>query len=314
MKQLGPKLYLVFILLVIAFLGWKIIDTKFVFHPPEYQVLALLPPQEVPVWEASDSAQVVESQARLVGELTAKAYVVMDIPSRTVLLEQNADQPLPPASTTKLMTALTALELYDLDEVVEVSTQAAGENDGGGLFPHEKLTVRDLLIGMLVSSANDSAYALAEHAAGGETQFLEQMNITAQKFQLQNTFFQNPAGYDEPVNLITARDLSVLTLQVMKEPELLTWMGLKNSVVYNVSGTIQHFLFTTNELLALDQRVIAGKTGTTDLAGEVLVSIVDHQGHTLLIVIMGSQDRYADTQLILRWLGHNVRWQQPTDL
>lgn len=311
MQQFGSKLYLIFILLVIFFLSWKIIDTKFIFHPPQYQVLTLLPAQEVPAWEASDSAQIADSQAILASQLTAKAYLVMDISSRTVLLEQNADVPLPPASTTKLMTALTALELYDLDEVVEVSTQAAGENDGGGLFPHERITVRDLIIGMLVSSANDSAYALAGHAVGGETHFLEQMNITAQKFHLQNTFFQNPAGYDDPVNLITARDLAILTLQVMKEPELLSWMGMKNSVVYNVEGNIRHFLFTTNDLLALEPRVIAGKTGTTELAGEVLVSIVDHQEHTLLIVIMGSQDRYTDTQLILRWVGNNVRWQQP---
>lgn len=313
-KNLGAKIYAILAIWIIIALIWKIVDTKLIFHPPQYQSVLLLPDKDLPVWEASDLAQLSESEAALSAQLTAQAYLVMDIESRTILVSKNALVPLPPASTTKLMTALTALDLYDLDEVVEVSSKAAEENNGGGLFPHERLTVRDLLVGLLVSSANDSAYALAEHADGGETQFVARMNELARILHLDKTFYSNPSGYDDPPNLTTARDLAVLSLQVMQYPQLMDWLGKESIAVYNLEGNIRHFLFTTNELLGKNPDIIAGKTGTTSLAGEVLMSVVKYQNRLLLIIVMGSTDRYADTQVLLNWLRYNLVWQAPGEL
>ncbi|KKU18504.1 MAG: serine-type D-Ala-D-Ala carboxypeptidase [Candidatus Pacebacteria bacterium GW2011_GWA1_46_10] len=308
-KNLGAKVYTAIALSVIGLLIWRIIDTKFIYHPPQFQSVLLLPEEKLPVWEASDSATLTESQATLSAQLSAQAYLVMEVNSRTVLVEKNALVPLPPASTTKLMTALTALDLFELNEIVEVSTQAAQENNGGGLFPHEQLTVRDLLIGLLVSSANDAAYALAEHAAGGTDTFMVRMNQLARELQLNQTLYQNPTGYDDPPNVTTARDLAVLSLQVLEDPQLVEWLGLQQAVVYNTAGNIRHFLFPTNELLGKNPLIIAGKTGTTDLAGEVLISVVKYQGRLILIIVIGSTDRYADTQILLNWLQYNLAWQ-----
>lgn len=300
--------YLIFVVATLVFLSWRLIDTKLIFHAPKFQNINLLKSQSGPVWEASDSASFADSQTKLTEQLTAQAYLVMDIDSRTILVEKNSQIPLPPASTTKLMTALVALEAYDLNDVLEISSMAAEENDGGGLFPHEQLTVRDLLTGMLISSANDSAYALAENFPGGEETFVTRMNKNSQELNLASTVFRNPAGYDEPPNVSSARDLSVLMLEIINHPAIMERLSLDRAVVYNTNRTIRHFLFTTNELLGRDPRVVAGKTGTTPLAGEVLISLAEQAGRRLLIVTMGSQDRYADTVLLLNWLEQNFKW------
>ena len=249
------------------------------------------------------------SNAGSAPKLHSSIALIYDQQTQRPLYTKNSDTQTPIASITKLMTALTALDLFELNEIVEVSTQAAQENNGGGLFPHEQLTVRDLLIGLLVSSANDAAYALAEHAAGGTDTFMVRMNQLARELQLNQTLYQNPTGYDDPPNVTTARDLAVLSLQVLEDPQLVEWLGLQQAVVYNTAGNIRHFLFTTNELLGKNPLIIAGKTGTTDLAGEVLISVVKYQGRLILIIVIGSTDRYADTQILLNWLQYNLAWQ-----
>lgn len=311
MKALLGHLFLALLVVLNLALAWRLIETHFLSADPEYVAVALAAPVATPFWSPADSLDLAMSRQALETEVTAQAYLVFDVDSQTILLAKNTQQPLLPASTTKIMTALAALELYDLNEIVEVSTQAAAEHDGGGLFPHERLTVRDLLIGLLVSSANDSAYALAEHASGGVPEFVATMNRLAQELRLEHAVFANPAGYDEPPNAITARDLVLLTLRAAAEPGLLEWMSSSHSVVYNQEGTIQHYLFTTNELLGREPGIIAGKTGTTPLAKEVLVSLAEHDGRTFVIAVLESDDRYADTRLLLRWVTENIQWQLP---
>ena len=308
MRNFG-KWYLAIVLIAITLVSWVLIDTKLIWHPADYQTVALLPSVLAPVLEATNSAQALLTKAELEKNLTAQAYLVIDLESQAILLQKNTEQRLPPASTTKLMTALTVLDQYDLNEVVKVSSAAVLENNGGGLFPDEKLTVRDLLVSLLISSANDSAFALAEHHPGGQAEFIRLMNQQAKNLRLYDTFFGNPAGYDEPINLTTARDLWLLSWAAFQEPMLLEWLSLENAIIYDVEKSTRHFLFTTNELLGHDSRILAGKTGTTKLAHEVLVSLADHQGHLLLLVVMGSADRYADTQAMLNWLTNNLSWE-----
>jgi D-alanyl-D-alanine carboxypeptidase len=308
-KNFGKFAYLIFVSLAAIWLGWQIYYYKLTPRQPAYQVVSLFPIEEKPVWEASGSASLAASQKLLDEQLSAQAYLVMDVDSRTIILEKNADTLLPPASTTKLMTALTALDLYGLEEVVTVSAAIADEHDGGDLFANEQLTVRNLLISSLVSSANDAAYALANHHRQGEAAFVLRMNELADEYGLTQTKFANPTGYDDPPNITTARDLSVLMLQVIQRPILLEWLSLEKYAVYNTFGNIRHFLFTTNQLLGRDPRVVAGKTGTTSLAQEVLITLSDHQGHLLITVVMNSEDRYADTVKLLEWLAKDISWQ-----
>jgi D-alanyl-D-alanine carboxypeptidase len=307
-QNLGAKIYLVTAILVVALLSWQVVNTKLIYHSPKYKSVLLLPVPESPVWEASNSATLAASEATLSDQVTAQAYLVLDLDSKTILVEKNANLPLPPASTTKLMTALTSLELFDLNDVVEVSTEAAKENNGGGLFPRERLTVRSLLTGLLVSSANDAAIALAESAPGGEEGFINKMNELARRLHLEQTFYSNPAGYDDPPNLTTARDLSTLSQQALAYPLILERLSSPTGVVFNLEGNIRHFLYSTNEMLDKSPEIIAGKTGTTELAGEVLMSLAKVNNHLVLLVVMGSHDRYTDTQVLLNWVRSNIAW------
>ena len=272
------RVYVVLMLLVIGWLFWRVVDDKLVARSPDYQVVPLVESKQVPVWEATDSLSLAESEEQLAEELSAQAYLAMEIESRALLLEKNLDTSLPPASTTKLMTALVALDLFSLDEVVEVSPEIAEEHDGGGLVANERLTVRSLLIATLVNSANDAAYALAGHAEGGEQAFMEEMNERALAMKLENTRFANPTGYDDPPNVSTARDLSILVLQAIDNPMIMEWISLQRYEVADASGRIRHYLINTNDLLGVDPRVIGGKTGTTALAKEVLVTIAEIAG------------------------------------
>ncbi|MFH2118636.1 MAG: serine hydrolase [Candidatus Paceibacterota bacterium] len=309
MKKNGGKLYLAVVLVAIVLVAWQLINTKLIFHPAKYKTIAFFPPVTTPIMKTAFPEEALSIKTEFEKTLTARSYLVIDLESQAILLEKNTTQRLSPASTTKLMTALTALNQYDLNEVVTVSRGVALENNGGGLFPNERLTVRDLLISLLVSSANDSAFALAEHHPLGQEQFVQLMNEQAKNLHLNDTFFGNPAGFDEPINLTTARDLWLISWEAFQKPMLLEWLGLESAMVHNVEGNVRHVLFTTNGLLGRDPRILAGKTGTTELAHEVLVSLVDYQGHLLLLVVMGSDDRYADTQAILNWLAGNLSWE-----
>jgi len=259
--------------------------------------------------EASDSAQVVAYINDVANYISAEAFFVIDNTTQTIILEKNPQLPLPPASTTKLMTVYTALKNYDLNAVVSVSTAAALENDGGDFYPLEKVKVKDLAAAALVSSANDAAYALADNYPGGYNEFLARMNSSTKQLHLDSTRFGNVVGYDYPENISTAHDLAMLTMVVFKEKPISEWMSAKNYVVEDQNLTRRHFLLSTNELLGGKEGVIAGKTGTTPLAKEVLVSVAEIGGHQYIVAIMGSEARYQDTKFILDWLRTNLKWQ-----
>jgi serine-type D-Ala-D-Ala carboxypeptidase (penicillin-binding protein 5/6) len=301
-KYIFSWFYLLFLLIVISLEVFFLLNKMGVFYKePSFEV-TFFSDLETPTYEASSSA-VMEN-------ISANSYFVIDNTSQTIVLEKNPQLPLPPASTTKLMTVFTALKKYDFNEVVSVSTASALKNDGGGLYPLEKVRVKDLAAASLVRSANDAAYALADHFPGGYFSFVEEMNKEAKEINLTSTRFENPVGYDHPDNVSTAHDLAVLTMRVFKEPAIAEWMGLKNYIVENESKTIRHFLFSTNELLGGEEGVIAGKTGTTPMAKEVLISIAEINDHQYILVIMGSEDRYGDTKILLNWIKENLKWEK----
>jgi D-alanyl-D-alanine carboxypeptidase (penicillin-binding protein 5/6) len=206
------------------------------------------------------------------------------------------------ASTTKIMTALLVLERSALDELVVVSPNALVGESNMGLVAGEQLSVEDLLWGLLLNSANDAAVALAEHVAGSEAAFVELMNQRAAELGLTGTQFANVHGLDAPNHASTARDLWRLAEVAMQSPVFRQMVATQS---YTAAG---HPLWNRNELLAIYPGADGIKTGTTDLAGQCLVASVTRDGHRAVAVILGSQDRYRDAQVLFDHDAITYRW------
>jgi D-alanyl-D-alanine carboxypeptidase len=269
----------------------------------------LLKPAAVPNLVASNSASIT----KLLNGVTAESFVVIDEDSAVPLVEKNATEKLYPASTTKLMTALVARDQFYLSQVVSVPPEAMVEGNTINLQVGQKISISSLLQGLLINSGNDAAYTLAYNHPNGFTAFIDAMNQQAADLHLSGTKFKNPAGFDDPEHLMTARDLALLFREVMKDPELRTIMGTVKSQSADVTGTIAQDLNNTNQLLSLDASVVAGKTGTTPLAGQVLVIQFERNNHPITIAVMKSQDRYTDTRLLIDWVMTEYEWRDLAD-
>jgi D-alanyl-D-alanine carboxypeptidase (penicillin-binding protein 5/6) len=224
--------------------------------------------------------------------LSAAAAVLADSDTGQPLLVLNPDQPRAMASTTKIMTALLALERSNLTDQVVVSPTALVGEASMGLQVGEMLTVEDLLWGLLLNSGNDAAVALAEHIAGSEAAFVALMNQRAAELGLRNTHFANPHGLDAPAHYSSARDLWRLAEAAMAYPKF------REIVAAQAHTAAGHPLWTQNELLGAYLGADGIKTGTTDQAGQSLVASVTRNGRRVIATILGSQDRYADARTL----------------
>ncbi len=236
--------------------------------------------------------------------VSATAALVMDADTGAVRFQQRPHVPQSPASTVKLMTALVVRQRADLAAPVTVSAYAASFPPSRmGLVAGETLTVRDLLYGLLIPSGNDAAVALAEHVGGSEGGFVELMNQAAAELRLAGTHFANPHGLDEFGQNITASDLLTITRKVLADPLLAQIVSTRRAQVAGRS------LENTNQLLSTYIGADGVKTGTTSLAGECLVASVMRNGHRLLVVILGSSNRYADARVLLDYALAGWQWQ-----
>ncbi len=239
-------------------------------------------------------------------QISAKAAIVIDDDSKVVLFSKNSDQILPMASTTKIMTALIALQAYKPNDVLI----ADGANISGvtiGLKKDERMFFKDLLYGMLLPSGNDVAYTLSTNYPGGEKEFINEMNQKAKELKLNNTHFEDPIGLSEN-NYTTALDLSRLASIAIKNPVFREVVSTKNKTIKDRSGLTEYKLTNLNKLLG--QNGVNGiKTGFTDEAGEVLVTSRKDNNHTTIIVVMKSEDRFADTKEMLSLINGNLIYQ-----
>ncbi len=235
--------------------------------------------------------------------LSATAALVVDLDADQVLYALNADTPLPPASTVKVMTALVVLQQVSVDDMVTVSYNAAATpGSRTGLVAPERLTVRDLLYGLLLPSGNDAAVALAEHVAGAEDAFVALMNQQAAVLGLTATNFVNVHGLDAAGMTVSAADLVTLTRAALAYP-------LFAQIVATPSAAIAgRALSNTNELLGRYAGADGVKTGTTDAAGECLVASAVRNGHRVVVAILGSADRYGDARALLDFAASGWRW------
>jgi D-alanyl-D-alanine carboxypeptidase len=244
--------------------------------------------------------------------LSARAVVVQDVGSKTLIYSKNPDALLLPASITKVMTALVALDHWqDLDTVIEVKNEDRAIGQTIDLERGERITLRNILYGLIVHSGNDAALAVADNYPGGYSEFVKAMNEKAKNLHLEHTTFKNPSGVEQYGHVTTARDLAILAGVAMQNPLLAEMAQTKRIVVTDVSGTIVHDLETTNELLGEVEGLKGLKTGWTENAGECLVSYVDRDGHQIIVVVLGSADRFGDTRQFVDWTYANHEWVIP---
>ncbi|KKR02799.1 MAG: hypothetical protein UU25_C0018G0002 [Microgenomates group bacterium GW2011_GWB1_40_9] len=243
-----------------------------------------------------------------INELSATSVIVQDAVSGVYLFRRASTMQLPPASTTKIVSALVVLDSMSLDDVVTVGEL---KNNGQtiGLVKGEKITVENLLYGMLIQSGNDAGYALANAYPGGLNAFIVAMNKKAQDLHLQMSHFTNPVGYDDPSHYMTAEDLARLADVALENKILAKMVAIPQITISDVTHTYFHKLSNVNQLLGKIPGVAGIKTGWTEEAGENLVTLVERGSRRIIIVVLHSRDRFGDTIRLIDWVFGNYEWQ-----
>jgi D-alanyl-D-alanine carboxypeptidase (penicillin-binding protein 5/6) len=232
--------------------------------------------------------------------IKASALYLVELKSGRVLLEKDPARRLPPASLTKIMTALIALESAPLQEVVKIDRRALVHPSSLKFQPGEEFLLRDLLTAMLVSSSNDACEAIAWHVGGNADKFVAMMNERARTLGLHNTHFANACGFDAPGHYSTAADLAKLTEQALQEPVFSMMVRTIVRDIASVDGKRQMVIHSTNELL-LDPDVNGVKTGYTSKAGRCLIASMFKDGHRLLLVGLNVMDQWEQATRLLRY-------------
>lgn len=241
--------------------------------------------------------------------IAGTAHILQDYNSGQILMSENADERLPPASITKLMTSyVVSQELYngniELDDEVLIS-EKAWRMIGSRSFieVNTKVTVEALLRGMIVQSGNDAAVALAEHIAGSEEVFAQMMNQYAQRLGMVNTNYENATGLPGAEHYTTAHDIAILSAALIRDfPDHYSWYAEKE---YTYNGITQH---NRNKLLWRDNSVDGLKTGHTEEAGFCLSASAKRDGMRLIAVVMGTASENARAQEIQKMFNFGFRF------
>ncbi|MDR7523487.1 MAG: D-alanyl-D-alanine carboxypeptidase family protein [Armatimonadota bacterium] len=233
-------------------------------------------------------------------QLGAAAAVLADVRTGRILYDRDMHRPLPPASTTKILTATLVLERLPLDRALTVGGIPAGMRTGTtvGLRAGERWTVRELLVAMLVGSANDAALALAEGVSGSVEAFVALMNARARQLGARRSHFVNPHGLHDPAHVGTAYDLMVITRHALHHPALAATVRMPAFILQRADRPPQ-VLANTNRLLARYPGADGVKTGWTAAAGQTLVASATREGWQLLAVVLRSGDMYRDAAHLL---------------
>jgi len=239
--------------------------------------------------------------------ISAQSAIVVDVNSKAVMYMKNPDLKLHPASTTKMLTALVAYDQYPLEKVASISSPLrAGQIM---LLQHnENITVENLIKGLLIHSANDAAYALADLDPNGMDGFVAKMNRQLETFGLKDSYFLEPAGLSNGKHLSTVHDLAIIGSHLMENEYLAKIVATKNETVHDVTNTIPHELTAINQLLDKVPGMKGIKTGWTESAGECFVSYVERDGHTIITAVLGSYDRFGETVKLIDWAFANHKW------
>ena len=227
--------------------------------------------------------------------LPCKSAILMDAHTGAVLYEQNADEALPPASVTKVMTLLLVMEAIDagrikLTDMVRVSANAASMG-GSQVFLEEgeQMCVEEMLKCVIIASANDCAVALAEFVAGSEESFVAAMNARAAELEMKNTHFENTNGLDDTVenHVTSARDIAIMSRALIAHPKILEYSGIWMDTIRNGAFGLTN----TNRLVRFYPGCTGLKTGSTARAGFCVSATAERDGTSLICVIMGADTR-----------------------
>ncbi len=229
--------------------------------------------------------------------VSAQTAILVEKNSARVLYEKNADKRMPMASTTKIITAITVLEKdgINLDEPVEISENAAGvEGSSMYLEKGEKMTIRELLYGLMLSSGNDAAVALAEAVSGSQEDFVSLMNDKVYEIGARNTHLTNPNGLPDDEHYSTARDMARITSYALNDP---TFSEIVKTKAFKIEGEGKAYsrtLTNHNKLLNMYDGCVGVKTGFTKAAGRCLVSSAVRENMNLICVTLNAPDDWND--------------------
>jgi D-alanyl-D-alanine carboxypeptidase (penicillin-binding protein 5/6) len=242
-------------------------------------------------------------------EVAAKNYFVIDFASGMVLAEKDPDEPIEPASITKLMTSYVVYKELEagrlsMDDMVDIS-EKAWRMGGSRMYleVNTSVSVHDLLKGLIIQSGNDASVALAEHIAGTEDAFVQLMNQYAKQLGMNNTNFENCTGWPDKKHLTTARDIATLAAAVIAEfPEHYTWYAEKEYTYNNIKQ------YNRNKLLWRDDSVDGVKTGHTESAGYCLVASAERSGMRIISVALGTDSEKSRASVSQALLNYGFRF------
>lgn len=234
--------------------------------------------------------------------ITGRAAAVIEPPCGALLYGLNEHAHFGPASLTKIATALVAAERADLSDTVDVRINsgllaASTASTVMGLEPGMRLSLLDLMHGLLLVSGNDAAIAIADHIAGSQAAFVAMMNAKAAQLGLTDTHFANPHGLDEAEHYSSAYDMALLGRELLAQPELAAVVRTKQ---YQPAWDGAE-LWNGNELLDRYAGAIGVKIGYTEQAGQTIVAAAEREGRTIIVSMLSGWDRYADASLLLDW-------------
>lgn len=244
----------------------------------------------------------------------AKAAILIDQKSKCVLYERNADTKLPMASTTKIMTALTALCYASEDKVITVPKCAVGtEGTSASLIEGEPLTLKELLYALLLQSANDAAVTIAVGIAGSVEGFAVLMNSKAREIGLCSTHYDNPHGLPSETHYTTARDLAISTAYALENETISSIVASKKATIpYGDSG--HRYLTNHNKMLSIYEGADGVKTGFTKASGRCLVSSATRDSMKLIAVTLNSKNDWAEHTKMLDYGFENFKTYSSKDI
>ena len=228
--------------------------------------------------------------------VTCAACIVVD-DTGTVIFSKSPEDRRANASTTKMVTALVAVEHLGPDDRVEVPPDVGGVTSSFELQPGDRYSVRDMLAAMMLESWNDAAVTLADAASGSQGAFVQEMDAYVRRLGLRNTAFVNPHGLDAAGHYSSASDLALIAEVVLADPLLAEIVASPSASIRHPSGPAR--LESRNLLLDAYDGAIGVKTGQTLQAGNVLVAAARRDGRTIIAVVMGSADTFADAATLL---------------
>lgn len=241
-----------------------------------------------------DRQQIVALRETPFPELTAAAVLVANTTTGRILYARNEHERRSPASLTKIITAIVAVERGDLNRKITIKKEDLAVYSMIGMQVSDEYTLHDMIYFVLITSDNAAALAIARALGGGDPKvFVGWMNEKVAEWGLQNTHFTNPYGFDAENNYTSAYDMAVIALRAMQYPWFAEIVGLAQKDIANWR------LRSTNRMLTLYPGAVGVKTGTEVLAGECLITLVRRPEGEYLTVVLGSQDRYQDSTRLL---------------